>query len=70
MTNKKPNNKPNNKPLIYSAVWCGYCQALKSWLEAQGIKYEERDVDVPEIREEMNRRTNGNQTIPVLFFGR
>lgn len=26
-----------------------------------------RNVDEPEIRQEMNMRTNGNQTIPVLF---
>ncbi len=61
--------KQQSKPVIYSAVWCGYCTALKSWFDAQKIAYEERDVDQPGVREEMNRRTRGNQTIPVLFIG-
>jgi len=63
------NNKTDITPVIYSAVWCGYCRVLKSWFDAQNIAYEERDVDQPGVREEMNQRTRGNQTIPVLFLG-
>jgi glutaredoxin len=40
---------------------------LKKHLEKQKLEYIMRNVDEPEIRQEMNMRTNGNQTIPVLF---
>lgn len=56
-------------PQIYSAPWCPSCVSLKKWLETQGIPYHEKNVDEPGVREEMNSRTNGNQTIPTLFIG-
>lgn len=54
-------------PVVYGAHWCQYCNALQAKLEAKEIKYEYRNVDEPGVREEMNQKTNGNQTIPVLF---
>jgi glutaredoxin len=33
------------------------------------VSYVEKDVDDNSIREEMNAKTNNNQTIPVLFIG-
>ncbi len=56
-------------PVIYSAVWCPYCVVLEKFLDSKGIDYEKRDVDEPGVREEMNKRTNGNQTIPTMFIG-
>ncbi len=55
--------------VLYSAPWCGYCVALQSKLDSRGIEYEYRNVDEPGIREEMNKKTDGNQTIPVLCMG-
>lgn len=63
---KKKNSK---QPVIYSADWCGYCVVLKNFLDSKGISYEIRDVDEPGVREEMNQRTDGNQTIPTMFIG-
>ena len=56
-------------PIIYSADWCQYCTVLKKWLESNNIDYEERNVDEPGIREEMNALTDGNQIIPTMFIG-
>ena len=55
--------------VIYSAPWCVYCRALKMKLNAMKVSYKEKNVDEPGIQEEMNSKTNGNQTIPVLFIG-
>ncbi len=57
------------KIIMYGAAWCSYCMALKQKLDAMGVDYEYKDVDLAGIREEMNSKTSGNQTIPVLFVG-
>jgi glutaredoxin len=56
-------------PVIYSAPWCAYCTQLKKWFASKNIDYVEKDVDEPGVREEMNQRTDGNQTIPTMFVG-
>jgi glutaredoxin len=52
---------------LYSAEWCPYCRALEKKLDSRGVQYVYKDVDEPGVREEMNKRTDNNQTIPVLF---
>jgi len=64
------NNKENmTKPLMYGAPWCSYCEALKKKLESMDVEYDYKNVDDEGVREEMNAKTNDNQTIPVLFVG-
>jgi glutaredoxin len=58
----------DNEVVVYSAPWCAYCQSLKKKLDQMNVKYIEKDVDEPGIREEMNEKTDNNQTIPVLFI--
>jgi glutaredoxin 3 len=53
--------------VVYSAPWCAYCSALKQKLNAMNVSFTEKNVDEPGVREEMNSKTNDNQTIPVLF---
>jgi mycoredoxin len=55
--------------VVYSAPWCGYCRSLKLKLDAKNVEYTEKNVDDIGMREEMNEKTNNNQTIPVLFVG-
>ncbi|MCA1807796.1 MAG: glutaredoxin, partial [Actinobacteria bacterium] len=40
-------------PIVYGAAWCGYCQALKAYLESLGVSYDYRDVDDKAIEKEM-----------------
>ena len=54
--------------VVYSADWCPYCLTLKRWLDSKDIAYCEKNVDELGVRAEMNGKTNGNQTIPVLFI--
>ena len=58
-----------NNIVVYSAPWCPYCRALEQKLKSMNIEYEYKNVDDDGVREEMNRKTSGNQTIPVLFVG-
>lgn len=53
---------------MYGASWCAYCRALQAKLNAMKIPYDYRNVDDPGIRDELNLKTDGNQTIPVLFM--
>jgi glutaredoxin len=36
---------PADAIVVYSAVWCVYCQKAKAWLTEQGIPFVERDVE-------------------------
>jgi glutaredoxin len=40
----------------------------KKWLAKNDVDYELKDVDDPAIREEMNQKADGNQTIPTLVI--
>lgn len=54
--------------VVYSAPWCPYCVALEKKLKAMNIQFQYKNVDEPGVREEMNAKTENNQTIPVLFI--
>lgn len=56
------------KVVVYSAAWCPYCVALEKKLRSMNVSYEYKNVDEPAIREEMNKKTDNNQIIPVLFI--
>lgn len=58
-----PERRPDT--LIYTAEWCGYCRKAKSFLRAQGVSFEERDVDDPLVKRELVSKT-GHSTIPVI----
>ena len=55
---------------VYSGPMCGYCDAAKRLLERNKLKFNEIDVSSGEnIRDEMIKKTNGQRTIPQIFFG-
>ena len=58
-----------NVIVVYGADWCGDCTALKKQLAKIGVKYDYKNVDNPDVRQEMNSKTKDNQNIPVLFIG-
>ncbi len=59
----------NQGIVMYGAEWCPYCVSLKEKLDSLGLDYQYKNVDEDGVREEMNAKTDGNQTIPVLFVG-
>ena len=51
---------------IYSADWCGFCHAVKNYLDQSGISYTEKNVEQhPEFAKEAVEKS-GQMGIPVL----
>ena len=56
--------------LIYTGPFCNFCDAAKRLLERNKLKFNEIDVSSGEnIRDEMIKKSNGQRTIPQIFFG-
>ena len=54
---------------IYSTTWCGYCSRLKTALKAQGIAYDEVDIDKdPAAADFVSSVNGGNRTVPTVKF--
>jgi glutaredoxin 3 len=55
---------------IYTARFCPYCEAAKSLLDQNKIPFTEIDISGNwETRDEMIARSNGQTTVPQIFFG-
>ena len=56
--------------IIYTGPSCNFCAAAKRLLERNKLKFNEIDVSSGEnIRDEMIKKSNGQRTIPQIFFG-
>jgi len=56
--------------IIYTGPSCNFCDAAKRLLERNKLKFKEIDVSSGEnIRDEMIKKSNGQRTIPQIFFG-
>jgi len=56
--------------LIYTGPSCNFCAAAKRLLERNKLKFSEIDISSGEnIRDEMIKKSNGQRTIPQIFFG-
>jgi len=54
---------------VYSTGWCPDCRALKRFLEAEGLAYEEIDIDAgPAAAAELLAAT-GKRGIPYMRVG-
>lgn len=51
---------------VYSAPWCGFCQAAKRYLDDKGIPYTEKNVDDDRAYAEEAVEKSGQMGIPVL----
>lgn len=55
--------------IMYSTVWCGYCQRLKAQMMRAGIEYTEVDIEVdPESAAFVASVNGGNEVVPTLKF--
>jgi len=54
---------------IYSATWCGFCHAAKTYLDKLGISYKDRDVDSDPKAAEESVEKSGQRGIPVIDIG-
>jgi glutaredoxin 3 len=51
---------------IYSATWCGFCHAVKDYLDRLGVKYEDRDVERDPKNAQAAVQKSGQMGIPVI----
>ena len=55
--------------LLYTAQFCGYCQAANRLLRRKGLDFEEIDVGFDaDKRAEMIERAMGLRTVPQIFI--
>lgn len=54
---------------MYSTQWCGFCRRLRSELDAEGIAYDDVDIErVPDAASIVEQVNHGNQTVPTLVY--
>ena len=54
---------------MYSTTWCGDCRRSKMWLEAQGVAFEEINIDEsPEAAREVMRLNAGLRSVPTIVI--
>jgi len=55
--------------IVYSSLYCPYCNAAKLLLEQKNLKFKEILIDKnSKLRNEMIRLSNGRKTVPQIFF--
>ena len=54
---------------MYTTSWCGYCFRLKKVLKAEGISFDEVDIELdPAAAEFVGSVNGGNRTVPTVKF--
>jgi mycoredoxin len=54
---------------VYTTSWCGYCFRLKTALKANGISYDEVDIEHDAAAAQFVGSVNGgNRTVPTVKF--
>ena len=57
---------PDPTVIVYSTSWCGFCRKTFAYLDAKGIRYQNRDIEKDDdYRQELIRKT-GRTSIPVV----
>jgi glutaredoxin-like YruB-family protein len=52
--------------VLYSTSWCPWCRKARAWLDARGVRYEDRDIEAdPEFANELLRKSGG-RSVPVF----
>jgi glutaredoxin len=52
--------------VVYTTSWCSVCKRAKQWLSAQGIPYEERDVEASRENAREMRALNPRGGVPTF----
>ena len=65
---KAVDEKKDVQPVIvYVTRWCGYCRKAMSFLDSQGVKYVQKDIEKnPTHMEEMIKKTGRMMGVPVI----
>jgi glutaredoxin len=52
--------------VVYTTSWCPACKQARSWMNASGIAYSERDVDNDRSAHETLKKISGGMSIPTF----
>src|SRR5580692_3218651 len=52
--------------VVYTTSWCPACKQARSWMNANGISYNERDIEQDRDAHEKLKRITGTVTIPTF----
>ncbi|KAA0117959.1 mycoredoxin Mrx1 [Mycolicibacterium sp. P9-22] len=59
----------NAQLTMYTTSWCGFCNRLKTALKAEGIAWDEVDIEAdPTAAEFVGSVNNGNHVVPTVKF--
>ena len=50
---------------VFSFQSCPYCEKLKRYLDARGVEYEVRDIELDETAREECEKISGDLAVPV-----
>ncbi|MEO9329919.1 mycoredoxin [Gordonia aurantiaca] len=54
---------------MYTTTWCGYCRRLKTALKANGISWQEIDIELnPDAAEFVGSVNGGNHVVPTVLY--
>ncbi len=56
----------NKKIIVYSTPTCVYCKMAKSFFDANGVEYEDKNVASDTIAREEMLKKSGQMGVPVL----
>ena len=59
-------NNPTQGVVLYSASWCGFCKRAKAYLAANGISYQEFDVETKDGMAAF-AQAGGGKGVPLLI---
>jgi glutaredoxin len=52
--------------VVYSTSWCPACRKAKAWLKANGVPYEDRDIEASRTYAMQMRALNPRMSIPTI----
>ncbi len=65
-----PGAIPQRRPVImYSTTWCGVCKRAKKWMQQNGVRYGEHNVEADEDAGRTLARLNPRQSVPTFDIG-
>jgi glutaredoxin len=52
--------------VVYTTGWCPHCREAKAWMKANGVSYDERDIEASSDNARQNRSVNPRGSIPTF----